>query len=142
MIYDERTSRLVVDKAKQFIIASKSARSCYRPGAKPPRAPDMTTKPSPLRPRVVDAETRLIEHEPYYEPVADEIALFEAAHQSRISALLKGPTGCGKTRFIEHMAWRLGRPLVTVSCHEDMTASDLVGRYLITNDETVWVDGP
>ena len=102
----------------------------------------MTTKASPLRPRAVDAETRRIEREPYYEPVADEIALFEAAYQSRISALLKGPTGCGKTRFIEHMAWRLGRPLVTVSCHEDMTASDLVGRYLITNDETVWVDGP
>ena len=102
----------------------------------------MTTKASPLRPRAVDAETRRIEREPYYEPVADEIALFEAAYQSRISALLKGPTGCGKTRFIEHMAWRLGRPLVTVSCHEDMTASDLVGRYLITNEETVWVDGP
>jgi len=102
----------------------------------------MTTKASLWRPRVVDAEARLIEQEPYYEPVADEIGLFEAAYQSRISVLLKGPTGCGKTRFIEHMAWRLGRPLVTVSCHEDMTASDLVGRYLITNEETVWVDGP
>ena len=56
--------------------------------------------------------------------------------------LLKGPTGCGKTRFVEHMSWRLARPLVTVSCHDDLTASDLVGRYLIVDNETVWVDGP
>jgi nitric oxide reductase NorQ protein len=80
--------------------------------------------------------------EPYYRPVGREIALFEAAYLSRLPVMLKGPTGCGKTRFIEHMAWRLERPLVTVSCHEDMTASDLVGRFLLEGDTTVWHDGP
>ena len=84
----------------------------------------------------------LIQSEPYYEQQGEEIALFEAAYQNQIPVLLKGPTGCGKTRFMEHMAWRLGRPLITVSCHDDLTASDLVGRYLITAGETVWVDGP
>ncbi|MDZ4309820.1 MAG: AAA family ATPase, partial [Cypionkella sp.] len=64
---------------------------------------------------------------PYYRPVAQEVALFEAAHARGLPLLLKGPTGCGKTRFVEHMAWRLGRPLVTVAAHEDMTASDLAG---------------
>lgn len=83
-----------------------------------------------------------VKTEPYYEPQGDEIALFEAAYRNQIPVLLKGPTGCGKTRFMEHMAWRLGRPLVTVSCHDDLTASDLVGRYLITSAETAWVDGP
>jgi nitric oxide reductase NorQ protein len=87
-------------------------------------------------------EARLIQREPYYEPIADEIALFEAATQSLIPVLLKGPTGCGKTRFMEYVAWKLQRPLITVSCHDDLTASDLVGRYLITNHQTVWVDGP
>jgi len=84
----------------------------------------------------------MIEQEPYYEAVRDEIALFDAAYDGLMPVLLKGPTGCGKTRFMEHMAWRLKRPLITVSCHDDLTASDLVGRYLITNNETVWVDGP
>lgn len=79
---------------------------------------------------------------PYYEPQGKEIALFEAAYTNQIPILLKGPTGCGKTRFMEHMAWRLGRPLITVSCHDDLTASDLVGRYLIIGGETRWVDGP
>lgn len=88
------------------------------------------------------AESLLIEHEPYYQPIGSEIALFEAAYASEIPVLLKGPTGCGKTRFVEYMAWRLRRPLITVSCHDDLTASDLVGRYLITNSETVWIDGP
>jgi len=87
-------------------------------------------------------EARLIEREPYYEPLGDEIALFEAAYTSQIPVLLKGPTGCGKTRFMEYIAWKLKRPLITVSCHDDLTAADLVGRYLITNNETVWVDGP
>jgi nitric oxide reductase NorQ protein len=87
-------------------------------------------------------EARQIDQEPYYEPVADEVALFEAAAQSQIPVLLKGPTGSGKTRFIEYVAWKLRRPLITVSCHDDLTASDLVGRYLITNKETVWIDGP
>lgn len=80
--------------------------------------------------------------EPYYRPVGNEVRLFEAAYANRIPIMLKGPTGCGKTRFVEHMAWRLGRPLITVSCHEDMTASDLVGRYLLDADGTIWHDGP
>ena len=84
---------------------------------------------------------RLLE-EPYYKPLGNEVALFEAAYESRMPMMLKGPTGCGKTRFIEHMAWRLGKPLITVSCHEDMTASDLVGRFLLDVEGTVWHDGP
>ena len=84
----------------------------------------------------------LVEREPYYEAAGNEIAVFEAAYASQIPVLLKGPTGCGKTRFVEYMAWRLKRPLITVSCHDDLTAADLIGRYLITNNETVWVDGP
>ena len=79
---------------------------------------------------------------PYYLPVADEIAVFEMCHARRLPLMLKGPTGCGKTRFVEHMAWRLGRPLVTVACHDDLSASDLTGRYLIQGSETVWLDGP
>ena len=91
---------------------------------------------------VYDPAHHLIEAEPYYEPVGDELKLFEAAYRQQIPVLLKGPTGCGKTRFMEHMAWRLKRPLITVSCHDDLTASDLVGRYLVKGGETVWVDGP
>ena len=83
-----------------------------------------------------------IEREPYYRAVADEVALFKAAYAARMPMMLKGPTGCGKTRFIEHMAWRLGRPLITVACNEDMTASDLVGRYLLDASGTRWQDGP
>lgn len=83
-----------------------------------------------------------IADEPYYRPVGNEVALFTAAHTLRLPVMLKGPTGCGKTRFVEHMAWRLRQPLMTVSCHEDMTASDLVGRYLLDADGTVWTDGP
>lgn len=92
--------------------------------------------------RALKSEELLLTREPYYEPQGDEVALFEAAYRNRIAVLLKGPTGCGKTRFVEHMAWRLQRPLITVSCHDDLTASDLVGRYLITANETVWMDGP
>lgn len=84
----------------------------------------------------------LVTVEPYYEPQNDEIELFEQAYRNRIPLLLKGPTGCGKTRFMEHMAWRLKRPLITVSCHDDLTAADLVGRYLLKGGETVWMDGP
>ena len=83
-----------------------------------------------------------ITEEPYYRPLGKEIEIFLAAHENRLPILLKGPTGCGKTRFMEHMAWRLKLPLITVSCHDDLTASDLVGRYLVTGGETVWVDGP
>jgi nitric oxide reductase NorQ protein len=98
------------------------------------------------------AASRLID-EPWYLPLADEVQIFEAAYRARLPVLLKGPTGCGKTRFVEHMAWRLYRqgdsarqslelPLLTVACHEDLTATDLVGRYLLSGDETVWMDGP
>jgi nitric oxide reductase NorQ protein len=87
-------------------------------------------------------EEHYIRTEPYYEPVGNEIAIFEAAYANKLPVLLKGPTGCGKTRFMEHMAWRLKRPLITVSCHDDLTASDLVGRYLVKGGETLWVDGP
>ena len=92
--------------------------------------------------RTLKPEEYFITDEPYYEPVGDELTVFEAAYRNQLPVLLKGPTGCGKTRFMEHMAWRLQRPLITVSCHDDLTASDLVGRYLVTAGETVWVDGP
>jgi nitric oxide reductase NorQ protein len=84
----------------------------------------------------------LIEKEPFYVSSGDEVALFSAAFQARLPVMLKGPTGCGKTRFVHYMAWRLKRPLITVACHEDLFASDLLGRYLLQRDETVWVDGP
>jgi nitric oxide reductase NorQ protein len=80
--------------------------------------------------------------EPFYLPVGHEVAIFEACHASRLPVMLKGPTGCGKTRFVEHMAWRLRRPWVTVACHDDLSASDLIGRYLVRASETVWQDGP
>ena len=92
--------------------------------------------------QVLKPEEYFITEEPYYEPVGNEIEVFEAAYANQLPVLLKGPTGCGKTRFMEHMAWRLKRPLITVSCHDDLTASDLVGRFLISGGETVWVDGP
>jgi nitric oxide reductase NorQ protein len=80
--------------------------------------------------------------EPYYLPLRNEVELFEAAYEAHLPVMLKGPTGCGKTRFVEHMSWRLKRPLVTVGCHEDLTASDLIGKYTLRGDETVWQDGP
>ena len=80
--------------------------------------------------------------EPYYVAAGNEIELFTQCHARGLPVMLKGPTGCGKTRFVEHMAWRLQRPLVTVACHDDLSASDLTGRYLIRGGETVWVDGP
>ncbi|MFV0388653.1 MAG: CbbQ/NirQ/NorQ/GpvN family protein [Pyrinomonadaceae bacterium] len=80
--------------------------------------------------------------EPFYLPVGKEIELFEAAYKAKLPAMLKGPTGCGKTRFVEYMAFRLGRPLITVACHEDLSATDLVGRFLLEGEETVWHDGP
>jgi nitric oxide reductase NorQ protein len=90
--------------------------------------------------------------EPYYLPIGDEVQLFETAYDQHVPVLLKGPTGCGKTRFVEYMSWRLhghlgnkadeGVPLITVACHEDLTASDLVGRYLLEGEETRWIDGP
>jgi nitric oxide reductase NorQ protein len=79
---------------------------------------------------------------PYYVPVGREVDVFTACHGRGLPVMLKGPTGCGKTRFVEHMAWRLGRPLVTVACHDDLAAGDLTGRWLVRGGETVWVDGP
>lgn len=87
-------------------------------------------------------EDYLVDRPPFYLAVADEVALFEHAWRSRLPVLLKGPTGCGKTRFVAYMAWKLKRPLVTVACHEDLTASDLLGRFLLQGEDTVWVDGP
>ena len=112
--------------------------------------------------RVYAAEEYAAVEEPYYEPIGDEEQLFRAAFEQKVPVLLKGPTGCGKTRFVEHMAYQLGRPLtiirererggadvspvglpvVTVACHEDLTASDLVGRYLLEGESTRWIDGP
>ncbi|MCH2309749.1 MAG: CbbQ/NirQ/NorQ/GpvN family protein [SAR202 cluster bacterium] len=100
-----------------------------------------------------------LDEEPYYVPVGDEIELFEAAYRERLPLIFKGPTGCGKTRFVEYMSYKLGvelrknskrtddsdsvnLPLVTIACHEDLTSSDLVGRYLLEGDQTVWIDGP
>jgi nitric oxide reductase NorQ protein len=97
------------------------------------------------------ADTGSLRNQPYYLPLADEVEIFHAAYEARLPVLLKGPTGCGKTRFVEYMAWRLYRgeeprdvavPLVTISCHEDLTATDMVGRYLLQGDDTVWNDGP
>lgn len=84
----------------------------------------------------------MVTREPWYQPVADEIQAFEAAFRDRLPLLLKGPTGCGKTRFVEYMAWRLGKPLITVACHEDLTANDLTGRWLLDAEGTRWNDGP
>ena len=90
----------------------------------------------------VDPKQYIIKNEPYFEPVANEIELYEAAYNARMPMMLKGPTGCGKSRFVEYMAYKLGRPLITVACNEDMTASDLVGRFLLDKDGTKWQDGP
>ena len=100
-------------------------------------------------------ESYALREEPYYLPLADEVPLFLAAYEARLPVLLKGPTGCGKTRFVEHMAYQLYRgdhtstlrsavenPLQTVACHEDLSATDLVGRFLLRGDETMWQDGP
>jgi nitric oxide reductase NorQ protein len=114
----------------------------------------MTTSESTFRQYAIEEYT--VDNEPFYVPVKDEIELFEAAYAEKVPVLLKGPTGCGKTRFVEFMAYKLGRPvtsvkadgdghgraLVTVACHEDLTASDLVGRYLLEGDSTRWIDGP
>jgi nitric oxide reductase NorQ protein len=84
----------------------------------------------------------LIAEEPYYRPVTQEVELFEAAYEARMPVMLKGPTGCGKSRFVEYMAFKLGKPLITIACNEDMTASDLVGRFLLDINGTKWQDGP
>jgi nitric oxide reductase NorQ protein len=89
-----------------------------------------------------DIQQYLIRNEPFYQPTGNELALYAAAYAARLPVMLKGPTGCGKSRFVEHMAWKLGKPLITVACNEDMTASDLVGRYLLDANGTRWLDGP
>lgn len=101
---------------------------------------------------LIQIEDFRITEQPFYLPLADEVALFESAYNQHLPVLLKGPTGCGKTRFVEYMSWRLHRhvgnrdedgvPLVTIACHEDLTASDLVGRYLLEGENTRWIDGP
>ncbi|MEE2884541.1 MAG: AAA family ATPase [Chloroflexota bacterium] len=123
----------------------------------------MTSSTQTLYRSYIIEEYHLTE-EPYYVPVSDEVELFEAAYKAKIPILFKGPTGCGKTRFVEYMSYRLGKPLtkvkknrasksetetngrnlplVTIACHEDLTASDLVGRYLLQGEDTVWLDGP
>src|SRR5262249_45113473 len=87
-------------------------------------------------------EKYVLPGEPYYLPVGCGVELFQAAYRGKLPVMLKRPTGCGKTRFIEYMAWRLNRPLVTVACHEDLCAPDVVRRFLLEGDETVWQDGP
>ncbi len=89
-----------------------------------------------------DPEPRVAGVRPYYQAVGGEEAIFKAAYRQGLALVLKGPTGCGKTRFVEAMAHDLGRALITVACHDDLTTADLVGRYLLRGDETVWVDGP
>jgi nitric oxide reductase NorQ protein len=90
----------------------------------------------------MDVSQYLVTQEPYYRPVSNEVELYEAAYSVRMPVMLKGPTGCGKSRFVEYMAWKLKKPLITVACNEDMTASDLVGRYLLDASGTKWHDGP
>lgn len=87
-------------------------------------------------------EQYLIRKEPFYRNINNEVELYEAAYSVRMPVMLKGPTGCGKTRFVEHMAWKLQKPLITVACNEDMSASDLVGRFLLDVTGTRWQDGP
>ncbi|MFP4654345.1 MAG: CbbQ/NirQ/NorQ/GpvN family protein [Methanohalobium sp.] len=87
-------------------------------------------------------EEYFFQKEPYYVPVDDEVEIFTAAYKNNIPVNLKGPTGCGKTRFMEYMAYRLNRPLITIACHEDLTATDLIGRFLIKGDDIEWNDGP
>ena len=100
----------------------------------------MCQAPSDLSAHPLDAFR--LKAEPHFTPQAGELALFEQAWRHRLPVLLKGPTGCGKTRFVEHMAWRLGLPLITVACNEDLTAADLTGRHLLDAQGTVWQDGP
>jgi nitric oxide reductase NorQ protein len=90
----------------------------------------------------VDIEQYKIKTEPYYQPVGNELELYSSAYEVRMPMMIKGPTGCGKSRFVEYMAWKLGKPLITVACNEDMTASDLVGRFLLDKEGTKWQDGP
>ena len=91
---------------------------------------------------MTNIEQYKVQKQPFYQAQGDEVALYEAAYRNRLPVMVKGPTGCGKSRFVEYMAWKLGKPLITVACNEDMTASDLVGRYLLEANGTRWLDGP
>jgi nitric oxide reductase NorQ protein len=91
---------------------------------------------------MADTTAYRITAQPFYQAQGNEIALYESAYAARLPVMLKGPTGCGKSRFVEYMAWKLGKPLITVACNEDMTASDLLGRYLLEANGTRWLDGP
>jgi nitric oxide reductase NorQ protein len=110
-------------------VIGRSAELRGRADAEPPRVHPGLLEPAPAE-------------EPYYRPILDEVAVFSAAARDRLPIVLKGPTGCGKSRFVRHMAWRLRRPLTTISCHDDLSASDLTGRYLVRGGDTVWQDGP
>ena len=100
------------------------------------------TRPASTAPVADVLAPYMVQSEPYYRTVADEVEMYEAAYSVRMPMMLKGPTGCGKTRFVEYMAWKLQKPLITVACNEDMTASDLVGRFLLDANGTHWQDGP
>ncbi len=90
----------------------------------------------------MDKDQYKVSNQPFYQAQGDEVTLYEAAYAARLPVMVKGPTGCGKSRFVEYMAWKLNKPLITVACNEDMTASDLVGRYLLDANGTRWLDGP
>lgn len=103
---------------------------------------DMRQAENDMKAQIKAFEDYRIEVQPYYLPTFNEVEVFTQAFYNQLPVLLKGPTGCGKTRFVEYMAWRLGRPLIIVASHDDLTAGDLVGRYLIKGNDTVWTDGP
>jgi len=108
-----------------------------------PDASEIQTKPAGSTPMSeIDRNQYLIEKEPYYRALANEVEMYQAAYDARMPVMLKGPTGCGKSRFVEYMAWKLQKPLITIACNEDMTASDLVGRFLLDINGTKWQDGP
>lgn len=98
--------------------------------------------PEALNAEILENGNFKIEHEPFYLPQGEEIELFEAAYRNKLPVMLVGPTGSGKTRLVEHMAWKLDRPLYTVACHSDLSAGDLTGRYIIKGNEVQWIDGP
>ena len=102
----------------------------------------MSAETSTSTPIPAVAHDHAVTQQPFYQPQGNEVALYQAAYVARLPVMLKGPTGCGKSRFVEYMAWKLNRPLITVACNEDMTASDLVGRYLLEAGGTRWLDGP
>ena len=102
----------------------------------------MSPQKTEVESTAIDASQFRVTKEPYYRPVGNEIEQYAAAYEVRMPVMVKGPTGCGKSRFVEYMAWKLNRPLITVACNEDMTASDLIGRFLLDINGTKWQDGP